>query len=302
MVNKADLIKWVRKAVEVGRNGVVANAFKIIHASVGNSGTEVEEWSRPFGEIGDLAQQMIDTINRDSEGMEEHTVTYHILPFFGESTKPLGRYPVKIDNINYNDPETSSLLPQEGAHPKGLLAQNQRHLEGLWKLTAGSIHEAMRRLSEENASLREQVKSMGDMHLQMVQMREDLLDRKQERQIKAERAASAEHMKTMLIQQLLPFLPIVVNKIQGKRVLPEAIHPDVEQFKVFLSGIKEDELGVLVQTFGPRLAPLMDLAIKYKKEYEDKAKAHSDRASELMPSMPGPGPLPGFPAPRGLGS
>ncbi len=298
MVNKAELVKWLRKAIEIGRSGVVANAFKLIHASIGNAGTDVEEWGRSeFGDVGDLAQKIIDVVNRDSSGSEESTVIYHVLPYFGESLKPLGRFPIRVENINFNDPETSSLMPQEGPSAKGMLGQNQRHLEGLWKLTAGSIHEAMRRLSEENSSLREQVKQMSDMHLQMVQMREDLLDRKQERQMKAGKEAASEERMRMLLEYLMPFVPLVINKIRGSRDLPELINPDVEQFKAFLGSIKPEEFTLLMNTFNVRLAPIVDLAIKYKKEHEDKKEKMATRIEEMMPTAP---PLPSSPSLRGL--
>ncbi len=49
--------------------------------------------------------------------------------------------------------------------------------------------------------------------------------------------------------------------------------------KNFLSQVTSDEFTVLMNTFGVRLAPLIDLAIKYKKEYED-SKPKTEKVKE----------------------
>ena len=225
-------------------------------------------------------------VNRHSVGSEDPITIYHVRPYFGDATQPTGSYPIRVENMNLNDPDTSTFLPEEGVHAKGLLAQTRRHLEGMWKLTAGSINETMRALREQNIALQEDNRKLHEMQLENYRLQQELLDRKQERQIQAMKAAAAQRLKEQMLENLLPFVPIIINKIQGSRVLPETVHPDVEQFKVFLSTIKEEEFPQLMSLFGPRLAPIIDLLQKYKGEFEAKEQRKAEQIESMMPQVP----------------
>lgn len=286
MINRAELIKWLRMQIEVGKNGLVANVIKLVQKGQGTTADEVDEWQRPFPEIKDLAVKIEEGINRHSVGSEDPITIYHVRPYFGDSTQATGSYPIRVENMNLNDPDTSTFLPEEGVHAKGLLAQTRRHLEGMWKLTAGSINETMRALREQNLALQEDNRRLHEMQLENYRLQQELLDRKQERQIQAMKAAAAQRLKEQMLENLLPFVPIIINKIQGSRILPETIHPDVEQFKIFLSTIKEEEFPQLMSLFGPRLAPIIDLLQKYKGEFEAKEQKKAEQIEAMMPQIP----------------
>lgn len=286
MINRADLIKWLRVQIELGKNNMVANVIKVVQKGVGTTGEVVDEWQRPFPEIKDLALKIEECINRHSVGSEDPITIYHVRPYYGDSTTPTGGYPIRIENVNINDPDTTTFLPEEGVHAKGLLAQTRRHLEGMWKLTAGSINESMRSLREQNLALLEDNRKLQEMQLENFRLQQELLDRKQERQIQAMKAAASQRLKEQMLENLLPFVPIIINKIQGARTLPEMVHPDVEQFKLFLSTIKEDEFPHLMAIFGPRLAPIIDLMQRYKQEFEAKEHKKAEQIESMMPTVP----------------
>ena len=286
MINRPDLIKWLRLQIEVGKANLVANVIQLVQKGQGTSAEEVEEWSRPFPEIKDLATKIEEAVNRHSVGSEDPVTIYQVRPYFGDSTKPSGGYPIRVENINISDPDTSSFLPEEGVHAKGLLAQTRRHLEGMWKLTAGSIQESMRSLREQNLALLEDNRKLQEMQLENFRLQQELLDRKQDRQMNAMKAAAAQRRKDQMLEYLIPFVPIIINKIQGDRILPEAIHPDVEQFKMFLSTIKQEEFPQLMGLFGPRLAPILDLLQKYKAEFEAKEARDAQQMESMMPEVP----------------
>lgn len=286
MINRPDLIKWLRLQIEVGKNNLVANVIQLVQKGQGTAAEEVEEWQRPFPEIKDLATKIEEAVNRHSVGSEDPVTIYQVRPYFGDNTKPSGAYPIRVENINLSDPETSSFLPEEGVHAKGLLAQTRRHLEGMWKLTAGSINESMRSLREQNLALLEDNRKLQEMQLENFRLQQELLDRKQERQIKAMKEAAAQRLKERMLENLLPMLPLIINKIQGQRVLPEIAHPDVEQFKLFLATIKEEEFPQLMAMFGPRLLPLLDLIKKYKEEFEASEAKKEEQIEGMMPQIP----------------
>ena len=89
-------------------------------------------------------------------------------------------------------------------------------------------------------------------------------------------------MESML-QSLLPMLPIVISRFAGpsnessveRSVAQQAVF-DVAIFKSFLSTITEEEFTVLINTFGGRLTGIIDLAARYKREYEDAYGAKND--------------------------
>jgi hypothetical protein len=285
MINRAELIKWLRTQIEVGKNGLVANVIKLVQKGQGTTAEEVDEWQRPFPEIKDLAIKIEEGVNRHSVGSEDPITIYKVLPFFGDSVQPTGAYPIRIENVNLNDPDTSSFLPEEGVHAKGLLAQTRRHLEGMWKLTAGSINETMRALREQNLALQEDNRRLHEMQLENYRLQQELLDRKQERQIQAMKAAAAQRLKDKMVEGLMTIAPIIINKFQGQNVLPST-DPDVLQFKAFLANIKEEEFPQLMSMFGPRLMPILDLLQKYKAEYEGEEAKKAAQIESMMPQVP----------------
>jgi hypothetical protein len=286
MINRPDLIKWLRVQIELGKNNLYANVIQLVQKGQGTSAEEIEEWQRPFPEIKDLANKIEEAVNRHCVGSEDPITIYQVRPYFGDNTKPTGAYPIRIENINLSDPDTSSFLPEEGVHAKGLLAQTRRHLEGMWKLTAGSINESMRSLREQNLALLEDNRKLQEMQLENFRLQQELLDRKQDRQMSAMKAAASQRLKEKMLENLLPMLPLIINKIQGARVLPEVAHPDVEQFKMFLATIKEDEFPQLMGMFGPRLMPILDLIQKYKAEYEASEAEKQKVIESMMPQVP----------------
>lgn len=286
MINRADLIKWLRVQIELGKNNLVANVIRLVQKGQGTQAEMIDEWQRAFPEIKDLALAIEEAINRHSVGNEEPVTIYKVLPFFGDNKNPTGCYNIRVENVNMSDPETSTFLPEEGLHAKGLLGGTRRHLENVMKMTVGVVNENIRSLRDHNTALMEDNRKLQEMQLENFRLQQELLDRKQERQINAMKTAAAQRLKEKMLENFLPMLPIIINKIKGDRILPEAVHPDVEQFKLFLATIKEEEFPMLMQIFGPRLMPIVDLMQKYKSEYDTQEQKREAQIEGLMPGVP----------------
>ena len=119
--------------------------------------------------------------------------------------------------------------------------------------------------------------------LENTRLQQKLLDREQDRQIRAMKATARVRLKEALIENLLPYIPLIVNKLRGKRVLPETVHPDIEQLKLFFASVKEGEFEHLVSVFGSRIAPLLDLLAKYKDEFDEKERKKAEQADSVTP-------------------
>jgi hypothetical protein len=129
----------------------------------------------------------------------------------------------------------------------------------------------------------EEGRKLQKLILQNAHLQQKLLDREQTRQLRAMRETGRQRLKEMMLETLLPMIPILINKVRGKRVLPEIVHPDIEQFKLFLATVKEDEFSQLMAIFGPRLLPILELVRKYKDEYEAREESKKRQAESVTP-------------------
>ena len=147
--------------------------------------------------------------------------------------------------------------------PETLTIQLRRHLEIVNRITHEHTASVIQTLRDENDSLRRQIKD--------------------DRTEQSERLRNRDRAMESMLQSLMPMLPVVISRFSGPSndsgvphtVAQQAVF-DVAIFKSFLATITEEEFNVLIGTFGGRLAGIIDLAARYKREYEEAQGFKSD--------------------------
>lgn len=288
---KGKLIRKLKVEMSTGQRGVPLTQVKLVKVGGDGQFAAVASWTNEeFPDETRFANLIDEEIEENADGNDEVTTIYKVLFFYGESTKPEKEVPIRITNAKFQeDPELSDVMPREGATPRGFAAQMQRHVETQFRVGIGERQENMRMLREENRELREQVRKLIENQMQVFELQQDLLDRKQQRDLTATKAAHAEELKQQVLEQFIPIGLVILNRLltKGNVDLGDA-HPDIMTFKAFLSTLKPDDLPKLMDALGPRLIPILELVEKYKTQHDDKNDKHKQLVEKLTPKAPPP--------------
>jgi len=171
------LLRWLQAQVEVGRDGASATSVRLTCKCVPEgqgaaTSKEIASWSSPLPPTEMLAKRIEEAIDADAASMQDPIAIYFVLPYFGDDEKPHGRFPIRRENPNLF--EADPIEPQPGGLKLG--GVGPRHLEGMWKLTAGGIAETVRLLSEQNIALTADCRKAQEMALQAIREQQRLLD------------------------------------------------------------------------------------------------------------------------------
>jgi hypothetical protein len=286
---KAKLIKKLKVEMSTGQRGVPLSQVRLVKVGMNDQLDSVESWtSEEMPNEAQLANLIDEEMESNADGNDEVTTIYKVLFFYGGSGKPEKEFPIRIQNASFReDPELSDYMPREGATPKGFAAQMQRHVETQFKAGIGERQETMRMLREENRELREQVARFLEKQMQLFELQQDLLDRKQERELTAKKAAATEALKQQFMEQFLPVGLVVLNRFLTKgNVDLGDNHPDIMTFKAFLATLREDDIPKLGEALGPRLIPILELVQKYKEQHETKQAKLAEMTAANIPKLP----------------
>lgn len=287
-VNKSKLIVRLNRELDLGYHGQPLRTIELVKAGDANDVKHIFDWQAPWPEVADLASEVDEKIGENLDENQEPVTIYKILFRHGSSDQPKnGPFVVRVENIRYEmDPDLAEMAPREGPTPRGITTMLQRHLEGYVKMTVGERQENMRIMRDFLRDAQEELRDMRRERMDLARLQQDLLDRSQERKIAAMKAQQFEELKANAVRFLLPLVPIVANKLQGARTLPESESAETMMVKGFVMGLKDEDIHLLLSHFGPRLAPIQELIIKWKTEHDAQEQKRKDFVNSVTPEMP----------------
>lgn len=287
-IDRAKMIKRLHRELDMGYHGMPLRTVELVKVGEANDVKHLFDWQAPWPEVADFVAEMDEAITQNLEENQEPITIYKFLFRHGTSDRPNnGPFVVRVENLRYEtDPELMEMAPREGPTPRGVMTMFQRHHENYVKATIGERNENMRIMRDMLRDTLEQNRELMRAQLEVTRLREDLLDRKQERAIAAMKAQQFEELKANAIKFLLPLVPIVANKLQGERVLPESESAETMMVKGFVMGLSDVDIHLLLQHFGPRLAPIQELIIKWKTDHDESERKRRQFVEQVTPQMP----------------
>lgn len=211
----------------------------------------------------------IETIASDDASGLGGLQTYIILPHFADAPdRPLGRLVFKL---RVDDDEDDDDLDSEGPNKAGFASQAMRHVEVLMKThTMGSqgIISAQGRIITRQ---QEQIETMASRHIQMIELVEELTQAKHERDLEAKRADFMITNKQEIVSRLLMFIPNIVNRIAGKKVLKETTTASEQMLRGLMESIKPEQMQKLMESgvfTGDQMMTLLSIVEHIRKNFE----------------------------------
>ncbi len=169
----------------------------------------------------------------------------------------------------YYLPELRAFASDEGGAQRGsqdfaisrLLEVQTKHIEELYRLTRDPLSEQLQALREENKDLREHQKRMADEYINIVKLREELLDQKHTRELANEIAQESGKTKREALELLKKAAPFVFHGIMetvSRRQAFGALRDSLtdEQIEVFCQGMTDDQAEMFREVFRKRAVPM----------------------------------------------
>jgi hypothetical protein len=253
----AELVKklehWLRKQVYIEREEGRCERFTLRHVlPTGKAGNEVLTQTVPDqlqeSTCEGIAQEFETAASSDASGLGG-VQTYVIQAICGEEGKSVARMTFRVAGEDDNADDDS--MSSEPATKTGLTAQAMRHTEAIMRnsvMMQGQVYGNMQRMLDSamgalNDTLNEK--------LAMVKLIEDLATEKHRRELETKKEEHSMMLKTAAYEKLALLAPGMINKLSGKKLLPEAASPVELGIRAFADSLTPQQLEVISQTLHP---------------------------------------------------
>lgn len=279
------LSQWLRRQL-FGRSDEKCARLVIRHVEVGGKiGSEVDSF--PVEEITDNDIDMIcsnieTTCLGDAEGTKEfqrYAVMAYAEPEEDEKGKKkersFGRCMLSFSTISEDEYSDDNSASSEPATKAGLFAQLMRHNESLMKMTAASMGHVISTQTRMIQQNQEHIEKQGHKDLETIELIEGLMSQKHVRELETMKAVAGQEQKEKIANQIMTLIPNIVNRIGGKKLLPERTTPVEQMLHNMLNSLTPDQLGSLQSILKPdQQLAVFEFMGKMKEQQEAQARAN----------------------------
>lgn len=246
------VLGWIRKQLFVDRNGQCVRLSLRHILPNGKLGAEICDYDRPAklddGAIESLASEIMAAAEADAGGSNGPVESYALLAFFEGKDKPFRfRFRVQTESEQDEDDGYSTEPPTKN----GLIGQAMRHQEATMKaftaMVGSSLGNMQRMLDTTVGSLN----TMMDDKIKLLSLVEELTSRKHERELETSKQDHALAMKEAAFEKLASLAPVVVNRLAGRKMLPEAQSPQAAMMRSFMSTLEPEQLEQISRVLKP---------------------------------------------------
>lgn len=267
----------------------------------GGVGFVAVEPDATIDDVDNIINEVEMMVNADADGVgsEQRYVikpTFNNVNFTSESRFIL-RVPVTalaaLEASEGLGPEERS---DEGANLAMFSANLMRHNENIMRLTvtqpAQLLTAAQKTISRQQdtiTDLHEKLIEQSGERLKIYSIMEDMLSKRQERELAAEQAKQKMEIVAQMGGQLMQLAPMVVNKISGKNVFPQASTPAEMLLKEWLKSVTKEQFEAMLRPLTPQQQfPLLMMYQEFLKQAEEEEA--NKKAKESVNKSPDPSP------------
>jgi len=259
---KSKLERWIRQQVflddeEKGR----CKKLVLKHVAGGRYGSEILSLPVPRKAVDDgwfeeACNQIEIRIADDAEGLGGMQ-TYSVLSYYDKrADKPGSRFTIRETSADDNLEDAESEPPTK----TGIITQMMRHNEAAIRISLMSVGQVLTALKSANARQADLIEKMTTEKLANIETMERLRSEEVERRILLQKAETDEKMKGEIFDKLATLLPIAINRISGKNLLPAKKTAMEAVAQGLVESITPEQLEQLQTVFQPnQLVALMEI-------------------------------------------
>ena len=219
-----NLSKWLESNINASRRLGKFHKIQVRHVQRGNKiGDEVAYFDVPESPdeswIDEIVREVIETVTTETENLGG-VQKFACYSFFDKSEEPVNRHVLRV--AAESNPGEEKSLDSEGPDNAGLVSQSMRHTEAFARLaTAGSTAQVntLLKMVEKQGAM---IDALMTDKLENMKIVNELLDKRMERELEMEKVKTREKAIEAGIESAKLLAPVILNKVVGKKLLPEA--------------------------------------------------------------------------------
>jgi hypothetical protein len=252
---------WIHDQVQVESNNR-GHCKKIVlrHLNVGKKvqgDVGVVNISRDQGlvtEIDFIVNEIAEKAQQDANDLNSGLQLYAIFAYFAQDANYCPR---KVFRVAAEDEIERDVDPSEPPTEKGVSSMLMRHLEITQKNTMVTMGYQFQTMQKENARLREQNERYADTHFELLGLMQEMMDRGHKRRIDEKQAELQMSMVEGVYEHLKIALPVIVNRLAGKEVVPQKVNHGFYLLASLLEGMSQEQQNQLQETLSPQQLTLL---------------------------------------------
>lgn len=245
--NRDKMIRWIRK--QLGASGTLVRMV-LRHASGPKTAAvcEFEVDSKTTAE--DYASSIMMAATDDANGLGG-IHKYSLASYYVERPEaPRERFSFRII-AEQNDEDGMDDLATEDASGKGITSQLMRHNEAIMRVSTMGTNDLIRHYQAMLAAQMARNGELEERYNTMVGMAEELASLKHERDLATLRATHDMKQKDQMVEKGMLLLPTLINKMTGKKLLPENTSAEKEALLQFGKSLSPEQLEKMSQVLSP---------------------------------------------------
>jgi hypothetical protein len=220
-VVEAQIESWIRREVafpdkKLGRcDRIVVRHLNLEKKPQG----DVATISVPLeDEIDPLLHQISEAAQNDANDLKGGVQLYAVYAYY---TNDRTYCPRKVFRVSAEEEMDRDVSPTEPPSEKGLVAQTMRHLEAVMRHATVSASMQLQTMQRENVRLSEMNERSAQQQIDLMILMQDLMNDGTKRRLAERREEAGLAMKEEAMSKLAALVPVVINRIAGKPILPE---------------------------------------------------------------------------------
>ncbi len=243
---RSELRAWIADVLK-RHGGVQAVTFRLRHIRSDQSIQPVDELTVGKDEPHtpeEIEAFLGQTSARDATVLRG-TQRYGVFVYVGDAQAHKARFTwlVAAEDVDIGDNKEMGVT--ETADAKGVLAQQMRLNEVFARLLVSSQTSGMQSLQAENKRLTESNRWLQERDAARQTEHESVLGQRQERELALQKHVAQQQNMQDLFYTVRGMIPVCVNYLAGKEVVPAGTTPDREMMRVFMESLTMDQFMAL---------------------------------------------------------
>ena len=190
--------------------------------------------------LGSIVQSLREAAEADAASLRK-TQTYAVLSMYLVDSELASRARFNFVQTGGDGAEDSAGFDTEPPTVLGQLAQTQRHLEGVMRMSQAGIGQAMSTLIAQNERLAGMVDSMLEREVESAKLMGELMLKKADADAVAAQAKNRIDLQNQAAQKFLKMAPILVGKMLGTKLLGDGSDPTSEVLYKFAASLTPEQ-------------------------------------------------------------
>lgn len=248
-LDRKKLEKFIRRQLTTSVDENPVCRLTLRHAMGGNkAATVLDVEVSPTDSYIELASRFEEAANDDAEGLGN--IQSYVLASYFTAVPDKIRERLSF-RLHVQSEDDDTIDQSEAPTERGIVQQLMRHNEANARVMTMGMAEVVRQQNRMIERLASQNDSLMDKHFNVLDLYEKLLTAESVREIEKMKVTSKIAREEQLVEKIMLLAPAVVNRLGGKKMLPEAATPAEMMVMNFVKSLRPDQMTKVMDTLDP---------------------------------------------------